>query len=73
MKIMSNVDYYFSVWAVGCLAFEIFGLKNPFIESLDSSSYQEDEISGLSRLLLLTIYLINLLTTFYYILHYIIA
>ncbi|RDD43427.1 Serine/threonine-protein kinase PINK1, mitochondrial [Trichoplax sp. H2] len=44
----SVLDYRRSdVWAIGCLAFEIFGQENPFLNTFDSSSYQEYELPEL--------------------------
>jgi len=37
------------VWAAGTLAYEIFGLENPFYNGLDSRTYRSEELPSLSE------------------------
>merc|ERR1712241_879357 len=48
--LFSFIDYSKAdVWAAGTLAYEIFGLENPFYNGLDSRTYMSDELPSLSE------------------------
>jgi len=48
--LFSFIDYSKAdVWAAGTLAYEIFGLENPFYNGLDSRTYRSEELPSLSE------------------------
>merc|ERR1711971_547704 len=48
--LFSFIDYSKAdVWAAGTLAYEIFGLENPFYNGLDSRTYSSEELPSLSE------------------------